>query len=134
MNTNAIPYWDVLVSWDAKLAGAPSGLLVFALCIAFGYVWKAIKICPNRFTPLAVMLAGAVLHPALTYAAGQAGPVWVRSAVVGFIIGFLAWMFHRVLLKRIEDKFGVKLEDDSDPQAFVKPVEPKDPYDPNKKD
>ncbi len=32
----------------------------------------------------------------------------------------------------LEDKFGVKLEDDSDPQAFVKPVEPKDQYNPNK--
>lgn len=130
--TNAIPYWDTLVQWDAKLAGAPSGLLVFALCIAAGYVWKVIRVLPNRFIPLVVMLTGAVLHPALTYAADQAGPVWVRSAVVGFIIGFLAWLFHRLILKRIEDKLGAKLEDDSDPQAFVKPPEPKDNYDPNK--
>ena len=131
--TNAIPYWDTLVNWDARLAGAPSGLLVFALCIAFGYLWKAIKVFPNRFTPLAVMVAGAILYPALTYAVNQSGPVWVRAAVVGFIIGFLAWLFHRLLLKKLEDKLGVKIDEgDSDPAAFVKPAEPKDPYDPKK--
>jgi len=130
MNTNAIPYWDVLVSWDAKLAGAPSGLLVFALCIAIGYVWKATRICPNRFTPLAVMVFGLLANLGLNWKQ----PDRLRFAIIGLIIGFLAWMFHRLLLKRLEDKFGVKLEDDSDPQAFVKPAEPKDQYDPNKKD
>lgn len=129
MNTNAIPYWDTLVKWNDSLAGAPSGLLVFALCIAAGYVWKVIRVLPNRFIPLVVMLIGAALHSLLTMVANQSAPVWVRSAVVGFIIGFVAWVFHRLVLKRLEDKFGTKLlEDETNPAAFVK--ETKDKYDP----
>lgn len=131
MNTNSIPYWDTLIKWNDSLAGAPSGLLVFALCIAVGYVWKIIRVLPNRFIPLVVMLTGSVLHSLLTMVADQPAPVWVRSAVVGFIIGFLAWLFHHLLLKRLEDKFGAKLDEgDSNPTAFVKPQESKDSYDP----
>ena len=110
--TNSIPYWDVIVQWDKNLNGAPSGLLVFLLCIAAGYVWKVIRVLPNRFIPLVVMLTGALLHSGLTYAEKQSLSDWIRAAVVGFIIGFLAWLFHRLLLKRLEDKFGAKLLDE----------------------
>lgn len=107
--TNAIPYWDVIVQWDKNLSGAPSGLLVFILCIAVGYVWKVIRVLPNRFIPLLVMLTGAGLHAALQ---PSPNPSIVRAAVVGFIIGFLAWLFHRLLLKKLEDKLGAKLLDE----------------------
>lgn len=118
MNTNSIPYWDTLVNWDARLAGAPSGLLVFALCIATGYVWKAIRICPNRFTPLAVMIFGLIYNLVLNWKSDER----LRFALIGLIIGFLAWIFHRLLLKKLEDKLGVKIDEgDSDPAAFVKP-------------
>ena len=121
MNTNTIPYWETLVEWDAKLAGAPSGLLVFALCIAAGYAWKSVKLLPNRVIPLVVMLTGAILHPILS------GGDVARTAVIGFVIGFLAWLFHRLILKRIEDRLGVKLtEDETD--FIAKP--PTDNYDP----
>jgi hypothetical protein len=125
--TNAIPYWNTMVQWNDNLAGAPAGLLVFCVCIAAGYVWKVIRVLPNRFIPLIVMLTGAVIHPSLTYVSGQAGPVLLRWSVVGFIIGFAAWVFHRLVLKKIEDKLGTKL-DEADTEIVI----PKDNYDPKK--
>ncbi len=118
--TNGIPYLDVIVQWDKSLNGAPSGILVFLLCIAVGYVWKVVKVLPNRFIPLVVMLTGSALHAGLTYSEKQTVADWIRAAVVGFIIGFLAWLFHRLLLKKLEDKLGAKLFDDENPEPEKK--------------
>ncbi len=126
--TNAIPYWDTLVRWNESLIGAPAGLLIFILCIAMGYVWKMVRVLPNRFIPLVVMLTGAVLYPLLMWTKeGPPVPVIVRNAILGFIVGFAAWLFHRLLLKRIEDKFGVKVDEDTEELVI-----PKDKYDPKK--
>jgi len=130
MNTNAIPYWDTLVRWNESLIGAPAGLLIFILCIACGYVWKMVRVLPNRFIPLVVMLTGALLYPLLMWTKeGPPVPVIVRNSILGFIVGFAAWLFHRLLLKRIEDKFGAKLDEDEQEQQLVIP---KDNYDPKK--
>jgi hypothetical protein len=105
MNTNSIPYWNKLVEINDSLAGAPSGLLIFFVCIAFGYVWKMVRLLPNRFIPAVVMVTGACLNPLLL---GKHDSIahMARAAIIGFIIGFLAWLFHRLLLKKLEDKFG----------------------------
>jgi len=124
MNTNSIPYWDKVLKADEILRVAPAGILVFALCIAIGYVWRAIRICPNRFTPLVVMIFGAGFNLALNWS-----PVdRVRYLVAGFILGFAAWATHRLIIKRIEDKFGGKLDDEDEPPAIPKPT--KDDYKP----
>lgn len=124
--TNSIPYFEKLVQFDEVLRHAPAGILVFVLCIAFGYVWRAIKVLPNRFTPLVVMLFGCGFNLALNWK----GPERLRFAVGGFIIGFAAWVVHRLVIKRIEDKFGMTLAED-DTTTFTKAITPKDDYDPN---
>ena len=40
--------------------------------------------------------------------------------MIGFIIAFAAWVFHRLALKRLEDRFGTKLTED-DTTTFTKP-------------
>lgn len=117
MNTNAIPYWDTVIKINEHLAGAPAGILVFLLCIALGYVWKNMHFLPNRFIPGIVMLFGAVANPLLYWPANAKDAV--RLTVVGLIIGFIAWLFHRLVLKKIEEKFGIKLEDNT--EFFEKP-------------
>ncbi len=68
------------------------------------------------------MVMGAILHPVLT-----PGPQVARAAVIGFVIGFLAWVFHKLVLKRVEDRFGVRLEEDDATQV---PIKYKDDYKP----
>jgi len=117
MNTNSIPYWDKVLQADDILRAAPAGILVFVLCIAFGYTWRAIKVLPNRFTPLVVMIFGAIFNLGLNWAQADR----LRFLVVGFILGFAAWATHRLIIKRIEDKFGGKLDED-DPPGNPKPT------------
>jgi hypothetical protein len=112
MNTNSVP-WGKLIEWNDQLAGCPSGVLVFFACIAFGYVWKMIQVLPNKFIPVVVMITGAVLNPLLQGKLDSVATI-SRIALLGFIIGFLAWLFHRLLLKKLEDKFGVKIDADTD--------------------
>lgn len=111
--TNSIPYLDDAIRWSESLSNAPAAVLVFIMCIASGYVWRAIRVFPNRFTPLVVMLAGAFLLMGLTWVSHSTAPVIMRNACVGFIIGFAAWVAHRLVIKRIEDRFG-KITDDTE--------------------
>lgn len=118
-------YWNGLVEWDARLAGAPGGVLVFLACLAVGYLLRIVRPFPNRFIPLSVTIAGAIAYSLVTWVSGQAGPVWVRACLIGLVIGFVAWLCHRLLIKHLENflkrRFGVQIEEDgSDPTAFKK--------------
>lgn len=123
MNTNSIPYLDEAIRWSESLSNAPAAVLVFLMCIASGYVWRAIKIFPNKYTPLVVMIVGAMLLMGLTWVGTAPVPVVMKNFCVGFIIGFLAWLFHRLLIKRLEDWLGTKLTDDTE---FVEKPKPKE--------
>lgn len=104
--TNAIPYFEEAVRWSESLMNAPAALLVLLVCISVGYVLKAISVFPNRFIPLAVMVIGAVFLMLLTFVKNAEIPAMTRNFCVGFVLGFAAWVIHRVALKRLEEKFG----------------------------
>lgn len=109
--------------------GAPAAVLVFLLCLAAGYVWKIIHVLPNRFIPLVVMVTGAALLPLLLWKDEARMPHHLRVAIVGFIIGCVAWLVLRVGLKKLENRLGTSLTDEN--TTFItKPTH--DDYDPNK--
>lgn len=128
---------EKLIEFNDKLAGAPVGVLVFFFVIAFGYVLKALRSVPNNLIPLAVICAATVLFMfgAPTKNADMATRIWlVRNFLIGFAIGFVAWMAHKLVLKRIEKKLGLFLgPDDSNPRAFVNPNPPATPAQPQDK-
>lgn len=101
-----------LTQWNDKLMGAPSGVLVLFLCLAAGYVWKMIRVLPNRFIPLIVMLTGAIIFVLLNWATPTV-PLIAKHFVIGFIIGFVAWLCHNKFLKHIERKLGLCDEKDA---------------------
>lgn len=87
------------------VAGMPSLMLVFVGCVAIGYVLKLSPWFPNSAIPLVVILSGLILNLMLCGAKPDTmvAIVWkTRHAVVGMIIGLMAWMFHLLILKRIE--------------------------------
>ena len=88
------------------LALGPEALLVLVV-IALGYVLKRVPVIPNKVIPAACLLCGAMIYPLIT-SPGKAPPdiryPIVREIMLGLLIGFIAWMIHNKLLKRIEDK------------------------------
>ena len=88
--------------------GAPGYVLVAAVCVVIGYILRLNKTFPNAKIPIVCVLAGAILNP-LCDAVGDTGKeafrIWiVRNVLIGVVVGFCAWMFHNLILKRIEEK------------------------------
>ena len=105
--TNSIPYLDTVIQWSNSLVGLPAGALVFILCISAGYIWKSIRVFPNRLIPLVVMVTGGLTMLLLTWAANEPVPLRSRYVIIGIIIGFVAWMVHLLVIKRIVKRFGL---------------------------
>jgi hypothetical protein len=87
-------------------------VLLGAFIVGFGYVLRGIKWINNSAIPFVCCVAGAVIYPFIAKP-GQADPVlahpFVRLAMIGFLIGFLSWIFHDKLLSRFEDRIpGLK--------------------------
>ena len=103
-----------------KLYGMPGYALVAISCIVIGYVLRAIRGFPNSAIPLSCVFWAMVINPILADAppAGASHRVWYfKCAIIGMIIGFAAWTFHRVVLNRFEDKIPgfKKLMGEDDP-------------------
>lgn len=129
-----------LLTYLDKLQGLSAAALVFFVCIAFGYAWRGLnfKWFPNDAIPLAVMGLGAILMMMIADGRPTTMPphVWTaRNAIVGFIIGGLAWAFHNYALWYLENwiraKFGSDGPPPPPPPAQDLPAVPKPQTDPN---
>jgi len=84
----------------------PAALTV-ACCIAIGYVIRMLPIS-NRSIPAICPVVGAILYSAVAKT-GDVNPdihnPVVAQAMIGFILGFVAWMGHKALLSKLEEKF-----------------------------
>jgi hypothetical protein len=119
---------DQIIEWNNKLLNAPAGVIVGLVCIALGYVGKMTKPFPNRFIPAAVMACGSILFTLLTWQKGIDVPTVTRNACIGFFIGFVSWLVHRLIIKRFEQKLGLFVGDSFNTAEIVNPnPKPKDP-------
>lgn len=96
-----------IVGWLQKLEGLPAIALSWLVCWAVGYALRFIKRFPNEGIPVAVILFGGLFYPLIADANNTLTlRVWiVRNAGLGLIVGASAWLLHRYVLTRIEDKF-----------------------------
>lgn len=88
-----------------------SAALLGLACIGIGYALRGIKQYPNGAIPLTVIILAALGSVLLQPDAptGISARAWnTKNALAGIGIGFLAWFFHRSLLRKIEDKLGMK--------------------------
>ena len=90
------------------LMSAGPAVVTVVACIGLGYILKALPF-PNKYIPPVVWLTGGVLFPILA-PAGSA-PSTVRNptllfVIVGMVMGFAAWVIHRVVLRKfLDDKW-----------------------------
>jgi hypothetical protein len=102
-------YFNQFLDWLLKLQTLPAVILVFLSCIVFGYAWRFIRFkwFPNDAIPVAVILWGslAMCLAADPASSGMRMRIWIiRNVMIGAIVGFLAWVTHAALLKKLEQK------------------------------
>lgn len=101
-----------MLQWLDRIQGLSAAVLVFFSCIVVGYCLRFIKRFPNNGIPLAVVLWGALMMLIIADPRANTMParVWtMRNLGAGLIIGFLAWLMHRTLIKRLEEFICRKL-------------------------
>lgn len=99
-------YLETAVDLLNRLYGLPMGLLIIASCIVFGYVLKSIRSFPNDGIPVAVILWGIAFSLLTADPCSDDLPlrIWLaKYFCIGAILGFVAWMLHRLILSRIEN-------------------------------
>lgn len=115
-----------------RIEGLPAIALVAFTCIIVGYVWRFIRLkwFPNEVIPIIVMLWGAFFFSFIADPRATNVPVrvwFVRNVLIGIIVGFVSWMFHALVLKRIEDWVLSKMPKLSDTTFFTEKNPPSEP-------
>lgn len=106
-----------------KVQGMSAVALVCFSCIVVGYVLRFFKSFPNDGIPVTVILWGAVamLVIADPHPSAVSLRIWTaRNFMVGIIIGFIAWMLHKIVLSKIEDFIAKRFVGSSDTAFFNK--------------
>lgn len=94
-----------------KIQSWPAVGLVFAVVIIIGYCLRFWKKFPNELIPLIVIASGAFAMVMLSDSKPLDVPyrVWnTKNAIVGLIVGFIAWMAHNLVISKIEDFLSTK--------------------------
>lgn len=101
-----------IISWGQRIVDAISGwpgwLLVAAAALAIGYALRNWKTFPNQLIPGFIMFFTSAVYPVLQ--GGEPGePGWIKwtmkNALIGLLIGFIAWRVHNQGLKRLEKRY-----------------------------
>lgn len=94
-------------TWLERLYSAPAIALVLAFCIVLGYVLRFFKCIPKEGIPMAVIFSGPAFFMFIASDNNDLTMrIWLgRNLMFGIVLGFLAWVIHRTLLKPLEDKW-----------------------------
>ena len=110
---------DKISKFGSSLYGLSGFALTVVFCLVAGFVLKRYKHFPNEAIPAAVVFIGMLACVLLADPLTDSLPfrIWLtKNAVIGGIGGFVAWVLHAKLLKRVKLDSG-----NSDPAAFTKP-------------
>jgi hypothetical protein len=92
-----------------QITGAPAHLLLALLLNVIGYMLKRTPIVKNDWIPWIIILLGTALYPLLVSPTLEQyqkySHPWLILMIYGFLLGTMALVLHRILLKR----FGVLL-------------------------
>ena len=116
---------EEILSYLDKIQGMSAVGLVFLISLVIGYVWRLVpwKPFPNESIPVIVVFAGAFNMSLIADSRPGDVPfrVWfMRNVLVGAIIGFVAWLSHNFLIKRLEDWLQAKFPGWTDTVFFKK--------------
>lgn len=99
---------EQILNFLHSLYGMPGYALVLISCWIFGYMIKKSAYISNNAIPLVVVLWGTCWNMILADVMVDGGSVrlWIgRNALIGFIIGGVAWLTHKWIWKPLRAKF-----------------------------
>lgn len=89
---------ETIVKFLSGLNGLPGFVLIYLLCLGFGFLLKKISRFPNDAIPVVIVLIGAILNMLIAEANDETKTpfrIWlVRNFVLGCLYGLLAWATH----------------------------------------
>lgn len=90
-----------------QILGFTPEVLVVVFLILLGYAVRFMPFIPNKWIPAVCMFSGMVIYTAMVKPPVIEGVRMphVRMALIGFILGVLAWVIHNKALKKLEDKW-----------------------------
>jgi hypothetical protein len=91
-----------------QLLNSPSCFLIIVPISILAGVWEMMQSTPSKYIPIVCLVAGTGLYPALTSVStvppGFPNPSFVLF-LNGFILGFVAYLLHKFLIKKLIEKF-----------------------------
>lgn len=103
----------------SQLQSWPNEALMFAVLVIISRIVKGTSWIPDNLELLAVIVIGAAGEILM----GDVGKVTfecnnpeVRLAAIGVVIGFIAWIAHISVLRKVEDWIGSKLSSNKEPE------------------
>jgi hypothetical protein len=98
--------------FDQVIANPASILIIFPVGI-LAFVLEVWPMFPSKLVLPVCLCSGSTLFPALvktsTVPAMYASPLLVLI-LDGFILGFVAWLFHRLIIKKLIKRFANGME------------------------
>lgn len=83
-------------------------LIIFPISICAA-VWETLEATPSKYIPIVCLVLGSVLYPSLT-SVSTVPPGFPHPTVVlvlnGFVLGFIAFILHKFLIKKLIEKFN----------------------------
>lgn len=107
-----------------QLWHSPACVLIIVPISIVAAVWEMMQKTPSKYIPAVCLILGMALYPSLTpVSTVPIGFPVPRLVLVlnGLILGFVAIIAHKYVVKRIIDKFAVK----QDIEDSKKPTPPK---------
>lgn len=86
-----------------QITSAPAHLLLVLILNVLGYALKKSPVIPNQYIPIGVLVAGTFGYP-LMVSPGSVDPAYPHPQFIlhmyGFLLGALALIVHRLVLRR----------------------------------
>ena len=119
---------DNLQDGIQQLLGLGPEALTIIGVIVLGYFLRFLPFIPNKAIPAICIAVSTILYPLMVVpkaVEGSRNPM-VRLAIIGMVLGTLAWIFHNKALKKIEDKCGLFTKT-GETQLITKPPDTQPP-------
>ena len=126
-----IPDSEQITQWTDYLMSIGAAPFTVLACLTFGYVMRLIPPVNNKWIPVACVIIGVIVFPALAsqHPDETKAQFIIKRLFMGMFLGLGSWAFHDKLISKIEDKIPllgkILAKADEKTEAVQSPDKPK---------